>query len=181
MKHFKLYEEFGHDPEGMLTKFQREFIVANFKESMLTKREGFYKIVKFPKTGWTVNTDGSVDVRGHINISDRNMEELPVRFGKVTGDFRFFQCFKLENLKGCPSEVGLSFNLDHSPELRSLEGVPKKIGEDCEIKRCPSLPRDLVEILNDEKLRKIWMKSNVSLEQFSQKYRGVLKGRKMGL
>jgi hypothetical protein len=42
---------------------------------------------KFGITNWTVNPDGTVDVDGGVDISNYDIGEMPLKFGKVSGDF----------------------------------------------------------------------------------------------
>ena len=77
------------------------------------------------------------------------MEEIPITFGKVGGDFicasnnltslngcpikvgGYFDCSDndLTSLKGCPTEVGRGFDCSHD-NLTSLEGCPIKVDGD---------------------------------------------------
>jgi hypothetical protein len=56
----------------------------------------------------TVKPDGSVDVDGGVNVSNRNLTQIPVKFGYVSGTF---WCYNnnLTSLKGAPREVGGDF------------------------------------------------------------------------
>ncbi|WP_136419536.1 zincin-like metallopeptidase domain-containing protein [Herbaspirillum sp. ST 5-3] len=96
--------------------------------------------------GYTINQDLTVDVNGSVNLANKDLMNIPVQFGKVSGDF---DCSgnSLTSLKGCPREVGENFycadnkisTLKWSPEkvggdycleknmIRSLEGCPKTI------------------------------------------------------
>lgn len=101
---------------------------------------------------WTLNKDGSIDVDGDVNICDRSLFKIPLRFRNVTGGFNCiyneltslegspisvsgdFYCNnnKLTSLKGCPVSVGGSFHC-YNNNLKSLKGCPKSIGSyfDC--------------------------------------------------
>jgi hypothetical protein len=80
-----------------------------------------YKIVKY-----TINDDGTVDVNDKlVDLSYKNMTKLPLKFGKVTGDF----CCSYNNLtslEGSPISVGGSFYCSNNI-LTSLEGSPKYV------------------------------------------------------
>jgi hypothetical protein len=75
---------------------------------------------------YTINSDGTVDVEGNVDISKRNLSKLPLKFGRVTGGF---YCYinKLTTLLGCPMEVGGDFWC-HNNQLTTLLGCPKEVG-----------------------------------------------------
>lgn len=47
----------------------------------------------------------SVDVRGPVNLSKKNLTKIPVRFGKVNGEFNVSDNPKLESLAGSPAKA----------------------------------------------------------------------------
>ena len=75
---------------------------------------------------YTVNPDGSIDVAGDVDLSDKGLTQLPLRFNKVTGSF---DCGNnnLTSLKGCPVWVGVSF-ICYDNHLTSLEFSPDYVG-----------------------------------------------------
>lgn len=75
---------------------------------------------------WKLNENGRVDVQGNVIISNKNLSEIPVNFGYVTGDFSIYKN-NLKNLRGCPVEVGGKFFCGLNP-FETLEGCPKEIG-----------------------------------------------------
>jgi hypothetical protein len=95
---------------------------------------------------YTLNKDNSIDVEGNVNISYLSLTEMPVKFGKINGDFDcsnnflkslenaptivtgYFDCSsnELTSLKGCPTTVSGEFNCS-SNELTSLEHCPTTI------------------------------------------------------
>lgn len=97
----------------------------------------------------TINSNLTVDVDGHVNMSNKRMKVIPVQFGIVSGYFdcrwnnltslegapkevsRSFKCNnnRLTSLQGAPREVGLNFWCDYN-ELTSLEGAPEEVGLD---------------------------------------------------
>jgi len=103
---------------------------------------------------YTINPDDTIDVNGDVDLWNKLGDKLPVKFGKVSGEFfccenklttlegcpnyisGSFYCFgnKLTTLEGCPKYVGSYFNC-HSNKLTTLEGCPKYVGSDfyCEI------------------------------------------------
>jgi hypothetical protein len=62
---------------------------------------------------YTINPDDTIDVNGGVYLWYKlgDMEELPVKFGKVSGDF---SCGfnKLTTLEGFPSYIGDNFYTD---------------------------------------------------------------------
>lgn len=72
---------------------------------------------------YIINDDLIVDVDNNINISNMELTEIPIQFGKVTGAF---DCSnnKLTSLKGCPSEVGWFFDCCNN-KIESLIGSPR--------------------------------------------------------
>ena len=55
--------------------------------------------------GWKMNSNGEVDVDGDVIMTDLNMTEIPVKFGRVYGNF---SCSNnnLTTLKNCPDYIG---------------------------------------------------------------------------
>lgn len=74
------------------------------------------------------NSDGSFDVEGDVNISDLKLTKIPVKFGRVKGNF-YCENNQLITLENSPKEVGGYFNCDNN-KLISLESAPKKVGGD---------------------------------------------------
>jgi hypothetical protein len=98
----------------------------------------------------TINPDGTVDITGDCSLkSDKKVNQLPVKFGKVSGNFNcshnqltslvgapqsvgsWFSCGgnQLTSLIGAPQSVGGYFNCYHN-QLTSLEGAPQSVGGD---------------------------------------------------
>ena len=82
--------------------------------------------------GYSINKDGSIDVAGDVDLYSRNLDKLPLRFGKVSGNF-ICSHNKLTTLEGCPSVVGEIFDCEHNL-LTSLEHSPTKVGMDYDCK-----------------------------------------------
>jgi len=79
---------------------------------------------KAVKGTWVINSDGSVDVDGWVSLGleHLNLNEIPVKFGKVSGSFDCAQN-NLTTLKNVPVWVGGWFDCS-SNNLTSLEGCP---------------------------------------------------------
>ena len=76
-------------------------------------------------TNYTINRDGSIDVDGDVNLSNRNLTKLKLNFNKVSGSL-YCHNNKLTSLEGCPKEVGDTFYCS-SNKLTSLKGGPEKV------------------------------------------------------
>jgi len=122
MKHLKLFESF-EDIKSICKKYR----IKNY----------------------TINSDGSVDVDGDVSLSSMELTKLPLKFGRVSGNFKCrhnklitlegspervdgtFDCCnnQLTTLEGSPREVGRDFYCD-SNKLTTLEGAPREVGRD---------------------------------------------------
>ncbi len=81
---------------------------------------------KYNITNWTINPDGAVDVEGNVDLANKGLRKLPLKFGRVTG---YFDCShnQLTSLEGCPPEIREAFWC-YNNQLTSLEGCPREIG-----------------------------------------------------
>jgi hypothetical protein len=81
---------------------------------------------KYGIKNYTISSDGTVDVDGDVNLYRKDLKELPLKFGKVSG---YFHCGynQLRTLEGAPKEVGGGFYCNHN-QLTTLEGAPKEVG-----------------------------------------------------
>jgi len=79
---------------------------------------------KFGIKNYTINED-SVDVDGNVNLYDKGLTKLPLKFGKVSG---YFSCSynQLKSLSGAPLSVGGYFSCRFN-QLKSLEGISGRI------------------------------------------------------
>ena len=81
----------------------------NFNSSFPQSKKEIISICKkFRIKNYTINDDGSVDVDGNLDLFEKNISKLPLKFGRVTGHF---DCSfsKLTTLEGSPKEVGGNF------------------------------------------------------------------------
>ena len=104
MKHLKLFENFN-DIEFEIHSVCREYGIFNY----------------------SINSDGTVDVDGDVDISGRGIEKIPLKFGEVTGDF-LCQSNKLTTLDGSPTEVGGDFNCSFNGLTNLFESPDKVVG-----------------------------------------------------
>ena len=107
-------------------------------------------------TNYTVNPDGSVDVKGSVNLSHKNLNRLPLKFGKVSGNFYCYSN-QLTKLEGCPTEVRGYFYC-YSNKLTTLEGGPTEVsgGFVCShnplLKEMINNPKAFLKQINRDKL-----------------------------
>jgi hypothetical protein len=81
---------------------------------------------KYGIKNYTINPDGTVDVVDDVNLSDKRLKKLPLKFGKVAGDF-YCHRNQLTTLEGAPKVVGGNFGYSNN-KLTTLEGAPKVVG-----------------------------------------------------
>lgn len=77
-------------------------------------------------TGYAVNPDGTIDVKGSVLLDDFFGKRIPAKFNKVTGSFTCAGA-GLTTLENCPFSVGGDFRVHHN-DLTTLEGFPTQIG-----------------------------------------------------
>jgi len=99
MKYIKLYESYGD-----IDSICKEYCIENY----------------------TINSDGTVDVDDVVSLYNRELTKLPLKFGKVNGNFSCSNNL-LTTLEGCPKSVGGSFNCNDN-SLISLEFCPQSVG-----------------------------------------------------
>jgi len=108
------------------------------------------QLLNYDIDNFTINPDGTVDVDGDVDLYSKDLDYIPFKFGKVTGDFWCgynnlstlenspiyvggnFDCSmnKLNNdLEYGPSYVGGVYNCSYN-QLKSLKGSPKEIFDD---------------------------------------------------
>ena len=77
---------------------------------------------------YTINPDWTIDVKGDVDLSNKNLIEFPdyIKFNYVSG---YFDCYnnQLTSLKGCPTSVGRGFSCAGN-RLTSLKGCPTSMG-----------------------------------------------------
>jgi len=88
----------------------------------------FKEIDKYQIENYTFNDDYSIDVDGNVNLYDKGLTILPIKFRNVSG---YFSCSynKLTSLVGGPKTIGGGFYC-YDNNLTSLEGDPGTVGGD---------------------------------------------------
>lgn len=88
-----------------------------------------------------IHEDGTVDVDGDLLLNYFRGEKLPLKFGRVYGDFEITSFGNLKNkfttLEGSPHTVDGEFSLKFLKGLSSLEGGPIHVGAELFIVGCP--------------------------------------------
>jgi hypothetical protein len=104
---------------------------------------------KTVKGTYTIQSDGTVNVNGNVNMSHKKLNKIPVKFGKVTGNFdcsynlltslegstvlvggNFYCIFnELISLEGAPQSVEGDFNCNRN-KLTTLKSAPQSVGRD---------------------------------------------------
>ena len=91
--------------------------------------EGFEDIdaicQKYAITNYTINSDRSIDVNDGVDLSNKNLDKIPLKFNKVSGNFNCGNN-QLISLEGSPKEVGSWFFCNDN-KLITLEGGPEKV------------------------------------------------------
>ena len=97
-------------------------LFENFDSSEIDNICNHYNI-----RNYTINSDGTIDVDGSVNFSNKKLRKIPLKFNKVSGSFYCYEN-ELTSLEGCPNYVGSVFSCGFN-ELTSLDGCPKEVGE----------------------------------------------------
>lgn len=143
-------------------------LLENMQPFPNTKEEVEALLIKYGIKNHTINEDLTVDVDGNVDLGGIKITGIPVKFGKVSGDFTCYNNH-LKSLDGSPKHVGGDFDcsynmlpfLDGSPkevggdfncyknQLKSLRGAPREVGRNfnCNHNRLTSLqgsPREVV-------------------------------------
>jgi hypothetical protein len=81
---------------------------------------------KFGIRNYTINEDSTIDVDGDVDLYNKRLTKLPLKFRKVSGGFYCFNN-QLKSLEGSPLSVGRYFSCFNN-QLKSLEGAPLSVG-----------------------------------------------------
>ena len=77
---------------------------------------------KYKIKNYFINSDMSISVNGLVNLHNKHLEKLPLKFKEVSDDF-YCSYNQLTNLEGCPEKVSGGFYCSGN-QLTSLEGCP---------------------------------------------------------
>jgi len=120
MKYLKYYKLFESMRPIIKRKNEEEIhsICKKYRIGMYTGREGVRK--------YTINSDGSIDVDGDVDLCDKGLTKLPLKFNNVSGNF-YCSNNQLMSLSGAPQTVAGGFYC-YNNNLTSLEGAPQTVG-----------------------------------------------------
>ena len=72
-------------------------------------------------TNYTINSDGSIDVDGNVDLFNYNLNKIPLKFNKVNGYFDISHN-NITSLEGSPKIVTSWFDFSHN-KLTNLKGI----------------------------------------------------------
>jgi hypothetical protein len=101
---------------------QRTLILAVFR--------GYFHLDK-NVSNITIDSEGRLDVVGNVTLLKRDVNKLPLKFGKITGTFTASRG-ELTTLENSPYHVTGSFNVTVN-KLTTLEGGPVHVGDVYEV------------------------------------------------
>src|SRR5690348_7752464 len=82
--------------------------------------------IKFELSNYKINSDGTVDVHGDVDLSNKNLEWLPINFNIVVGNFNV-SYNKLYDFHNFPKEVKGDLSVFEN-NFRSLDSFDMKVG-----------------------------------------------------
>lgn len=114
--------------------------------NFLLKLRTHFLCKKLDIKNYTINKNGTVDVNGDVNISNRDLTKIPIKFNIVYGNF---DCSfnKLETLFGSPKIIEGNFICSYN-SLKNLKYSPSFIGKDF---NCTS--NNLISLYNINKIK----------------------------
>lgn len=117
-----------------IKQFELYAMVTNVTEEDIIKLCEEYDIV-----GYNINDDMSIDVYDDVHITGYGLEELPLTFNYISGDFSCADNH-LTTLKGCPIKVAGVFSCANN-KLISLKYSPIEVGNNfnCSMNKLTSL------------------------------------------
>jgi hypothetical protein len=91
----------------------------------------------FDITGdWHVGPDGLVNVKGTVKLYNKDITQLPVSFGIITGRFHIYNV-DLENLTGAPHTVYGDFHMENCPFINTLVDAPHTVTDYFAVQNSP--------------------------------------------
>ncbi len=145
----RMYGQGMEEFRSTVDSFLRE-VNGNLVDSLYCLKDGLYidshsmeyRIINEPKDekeldkllkslgieNYEILDDMQVDVDGDVNLSDKGIKNMPIKFREVKGSFNI-SVNRLETLENMPIRVGGDFDVSTNL-LKSLIGCPNDIGGD---------------------------------------------------
>lgn len=128
----------------------------NFKKQELNIDKILYYCDLFKIKKYNINDDGSIDVFEDVDISNKYLIKIPIKFNEVYGDFlcnntnivsmkncpniihkNFNMGFnKIKKIEHSPIDVGEKFNLEHNKNLSYIKDFPRNVGSSIVLYSC---------------------------------------------
>ena len=141
IKRMKTLRESLLDDE--LVKKADEIIIKDEIESFLKENYDYINYMGAIKISNKPNKDGKYEVSSTKNIRVKNYNITSLTNGMfiwsiVSGYFDCNYCRSLKSLEGAPKKVGDNFYCSRCNSLKSLEGAPKEVGGNFYCYNCAS-------------------------------------------
>ena len=107
----KLFEQFNNEQE--IREICKEYNIENY----------------------TINSDGSIDVDGDVELGALNLNKIPLKFNNVSGYFNI-SSNNITSLEGFPKEVGDSVHCSYN-KISTFEYFPNKINKNIYMNKNP--------------------------------------------
>ena len=91
----------------------------------------FITVDYIDKSNYKKYVGRKVNVTGDVYLTNLNLREIPITFGKVDGNFYCYHN-RLTSLSGCPSEVGGNFDCSNNKKQFTINNIKRfcKVGGD---------------------------------------------------
>jgi len=133
----QLIEEVINELDQITKQKAKYFATQKYGKKLKLVYPNIYSVKDSPTIEWLeemkiknykINSDGTVDVSGNVDIVDKDLETIPVQFGEVSKNFYCLHN-NLTSLEGSPKKVGGIFSCSGN-NLTSLKGAPEYVGKD---------------------------------------------------
>jgi hypothetical protein len=84
-----------------------------------------------------LNDDGTISIKGNVNLSNRGLTRLPYKYKEVTGSFDISNN-NLKSLSNTPRKIGGNFNASKN-QLKSLSNGPEVVKGSYTVNNMPTL------------------------------------------
>lgn len=78
----------------------------------------------------SINNDFTISTIGTVSFTFRSFAKLPLSFKNVEENFIICLCNELKTLKGVPEKVGQDFKVVGCDKLKNFDYFPKEVGGD---------------------------------------------------